>query len=102
MRVAAEVGHVEHPGLVAPQPERVGGLEQRRVAERRQPALAAPAADPGDLLVGVVEEGLQLVPGERALARVGLVVLDVHRGVPLVDHLDRMGAEPLLALAAHS
>lgn len=29
-----------------------------------QPALAAPAADPADLVVGVVEERLQLLPGE--------------------------------------
>ena len=49
--------------------------------------------------VGVVEEGLQLVEGERALDRVALGLLHVHGGVPLVHHLDRVGAEPGLALA---
>jgi hypothetical protein len=31
--------------------------------------------------------------------RVGFGVLHVHRGVPLVDHLHRVGAEAALALA---
>ena len=46
----------------------------------------------------MVEEGLQLVERERAFDRVALGLLDVHGGVPLVHHLDRMGAEPGLAL----
>jgi hypothetical protein len=57
-----------------------------------------PAARIRDLLVGVVEQGDQLLAGERAFTGVGLRVGDVHSGVPLMHHLDRVGAEPLLAL----
>jgi hypothetical protein len=46
----------------------------------------------------VVEEGLQLLHGERALERVGLGLLGVHGRVPLVDDLDRVGPEPALTL----
>ena len=63
VRVAAGVGDVEHPGLVPAEPVAVGDLEQDRVPERRQPALAAPVAGSGDLLICVVEELLQLVDG---------------------------------------
>jgi hypothetical protein len=42
---------------------------------------------------------LQLVEGERALDRVILGLLDVDGGVPFVRDLDRVGAEPVLALA---
>jgi hypothetical protein len=97
--VGAEVGDVEHAGFVASQPTPVGDLEQGGVAEGGQPALAPGRTDPGDLVVGVVEEGLQLIQGERALDRVALGLLDVHGGVPLVHHLDRVGAEPRFALA---
>jgi hypothetical protein len=61
-------------------------------------ALAAGGTDPGDLGVGVVEEGLQLLHGERALERVGLGLLGVHGRVPLVDDLDGVRPEPALAL----
>lgn len=97
VRVAAEVGGVEHPCLVAPCPEGISGLEQRRVAEGGKPALAAEGPDAGDLVVAVREEGVQLGLGERALLGVRLVILDVHRGVPLVHHLHRVGPEPLFA-----
>jgi hypothetical protein len=73
-------------------------LNSARVAEGRQPPLASGRPDLADLVIGVVEERLQLVPGERPLARVTLGVLDVHRGIPLVHDLRRVGAEPGLAL----
>jgi hypothetical protein len=78
----------------------VGGLPQHGVPERRQPSLAASAEDAGDLLIGAIEQGDQLLAGERPLARVGLGIGigDVYGGVPLVHHLDWMRAEPLLAL----
>jgi hypothetical protein len=50
------------------------------------------------LVVAVAEEFLQLRPGERPLRRVGLVLLDVRGGVPLVHDLDRVGAEAVFAL----
>jgi hypothetical protein len=65
--VGAEVGDVEHAGFVASQPTPVGDLEQGGVAERRQPALTALSADPGHLLVGMIEERLQLIDGKRPL-----------------------------------
>ncbi len=96
--VAGEVDQVEHAGLVAAQAEGVGGLEQGGVAEGGQPPFAAVAGDAVDLVVGVVEERHQLGVGEGALGRVGLVFLQVDGGVPLVGDLDRVGAEPHLAL----
>ena len=78
------------------EPVGVGDLEQHRVLEGGQPALRAGGADAGDLGVGVVEEGLQLLQGERPLGRVGFGLL-AHGRVPLVDHLDGVGAEAALA-----
>lgn len=63
----------------------------------RQPALAAPVAGRGHLLVGVVEEVLQLIDGEGPLLGPGLDFLDMGRGVALMHDLDRMRAEALLA-----
>jgi hypothetical protein len=54
------------------------------VAERGEPALSAGGADAFDLIVSVVEEGLQLITGERAAGGVGLGVLNVRGAVPLV------------------
>jgi hypothetical protein len=79
-------------------PKRVRGFEQYRIPERGQPPLPAGAADPDHLLVGVVEQANQLGPGERSLTGVRFGIGHVHRGVPLVHNLDRVGAETLLAL----
>ena len=49
-----------------------------------------------DLLVGVVEEPLQLLPGERARFGIALVVVEVRDGVPLVHDRDRMHLRPEL------
>ncbi|MEU0243199.1 hypothetical protein ABZ192_02560 [Streptomyces sp. NPDC006235] len=87
------VDRVQHPRLAA-QAEGVSGLEQHRVAEGGQPALVDPAADP---FVGVVEERLQLLPGEGLFAEIGLGFLHVHRRVPLVHGLSRVGCETLFA-----
>ncbi|MEV5576369.1 hypothetical protein AB0L06_40600 [Spirillospora sp. NPDC052269] len=38
-----------------------------------------------DLFIGVVEEGLQLIAGERALGGIGLALLLVNGGVPFVQ-----------------
>lgn len=67
-----QVGYVECPGLVAPGPVPVGGLEQSSVAERRQPALTPRRPNPGHLLVGVVQQRPHLVERERSLGRVAL------------------------------
>ncbi len=99
MRVGAEVGQAGHRGLGAAQPEPVGDLERGRVPEHRQPPLTAPAADPADLLIGMVEKRLQLIYGERPLGGVTLGLLDMDRGVPLMADLHRVGTEPHLALS---
>jgi len=98
VRVAAEVGHVQHPHLVTTKPIRVGGLEQGGVTEGRQPALAAGGADAGDLLIGVIEQRLELVEGERPPGRVAFGLLHMRGGVPLVADLHRMRPEPAFAL----
>jgi hypothetical protein len=46
----------------------------------------------------VIEQGNQLLAGERPLAGVGLRVRHVHRGVPLVHDLHRVSAKALLTL----
>ncbi|MEV4895111.1 hypothetical protein AB0K48_37610, partial [Nonomuraea sp. NPDC055795] len=97
LRIAAEVGDVQHPGLVAAQAVAVGDLEQGGVPEGRQPALAAAVSRLGHLLVGIVEEALQLIDGEGPLLRSGLDLLNVGCGVALVDDLDRVCAEAFLA-----
>ena len=61
LRVAMQIREIEHHRLAAAQPPRVDDLEQRRVAERRQRPLPAAARDAVDLVVGVVEEPLQLL-----------------------------------------
>lgn len=98
VRVGAEVDLVEHAGLVAAQAIAVGRLEQRRVPERRQPALASLAPDAHHLLVGVVEERLQLGSSEGAVLGFALAFVGMYRRVPVVDHLDRVRPEPQQAL----
>ncbi|NEA67279.1 hypothetical protein [Streptomyces sp. SID12488] len=93
LRVAAEVGEIQHLGLLAAQAVGVRGLEQGGVPEGRQPALAAFAADAQDFLVSVVEERFQLGPGEGPAFRLALGFIGVRRGVPVVDHLDGVGPE---------
>ena len=97
-RVDREVSHVEHRRLPAAQPPPVDHLEHRRVTERGQPALARRRRRPLDVIVGGVQERLQLGPGQRAPLRPALVLGRVHGGVALVAHLDRPGADLLLAL----
>lgn len=79
VRVAAEISRIKHPNLVAAQAKGVRDLEQRGVPKRRYPALVPGDTHTGDLLVGVAEEPLQLIEGERALRRVDLAVLDMAR-----------------------
>ena len=98
-RVAAEVGHVQ-PGRLGPaQPPPVDHLEDRRVPVGRQRALALAPRRALDLLVGVVQEPLQLLAGERPRLRAALVVVQVRDRVPLMADRHRVPprAERLLA-----
>ena len=75
----------------------LGELEHHGIALGRQPTLACRSGDHRDLVVGVVEEVLQLVLGERSLGWRLFVVLYVRGRVPLEEDLGRVGAESLLA-----
>jgi hypothetical protein len=97
-RVGREVRSVEHRCLPAAQPPGVGDLEHCRVPPRRQPALAAMRPGRGDAVIGVLEECLQLIAGERPPSRVALVVGDMIGGVPVMADLRRVLAEAFLAL----
>jgi hypothetical protein len=97
-RVAPEVNDVQLRRLRPTQPPPIQHLEQRRVPVRRERTLALGPDRPLHLLIGVVEEPLQLVPGERACLRIALVVVEMRDRVPLVADRHRVGAEQLLAL----
>lgn len=100
LRIASEVGEIQHPGLIAAQSVGVRDLEQGGVPEGRQPALAAFAANALDLLVGMIKECLQLRLGEGSAFRLALGLVSVRRGVPVVDHLDWVSTEVPQALVA--
>lgn len=98
MRVRAQIRDVQAGQLRAAQPERVTGLDQLRVAQRRESALPARGSDPLDPIVGVVEQPLHLLIGQRAPFRAALVVVEMGHGVPLVTHLRGHRVEPVTAL----
>ena len=50
------------------------------------------------MIIGGIEERLQLGPGQRAAPRAALIAGHMHRGVPLVHDLHRAGTDLLLAL----
>jgi hypothetical protein len=92
-----EIGDVEAGGLLPSQPERVDRLEQRRVPERRQRALAPERATVMDLRVAELEERHQFLARQRTPAGLALEVRDVGDPVALIDHLHRPPAELALA-----
>jgi hypothetical protein len=98
-RVAAPVRQVQLRRLRAAQAPPVHDLEQSRVPVGRQRAFPPSLHRAVDLLVGIIEEPLHLLVGERPGLRVALVVVEVRDGVPLVADRHRMlaGAELLLA-----
>src|SRR5437773_2734429 len=55
------------------------------------------AGQPAQLPVGVIQEGLQLLAGERAGFRAALIVVEMRDRVPLVADRHRKGAERILA-----
>ena len=97
-RVVAQVTDIQAPCLGPAQAERVDELEHRRIAQRRQRALAAQIASALHAGVHGVEQRLDLVIGQRAPARPALELGQMRRRVPLADHLN--GEVPEL-LEAH-
>src|SRR5205814_2125073 len=66
--------------------------------ERDQPPLAPRPRRLLHMIIGGVEERLQLSPGQRPPLRPALITGDVRRGVPLPEHLHRHRPGALLAL----
>lgn len=97
VRVAGEVDGLQVSQFVESHSVGVGDLEHHGVSVGWQPALFSGVRDNGDLVVGMVEEVLQLLFGERALLGILFVVLDVSGGVPREEHLRWVRAESLLA-----
>jgi hypothetical protein len=98
-RITAPVKDIQLRRLSAAQPPGVDHFEQRRVPVGRQRALAFRAHRALDLLVGVVEEPLQLLTGERSRFGIALIVVQVGDRVPLVADRHRMHPRPELLLA---
>ena len=97
---AASPPHPASPPLGAPQPPPVDHLEQRRVPVGSQPPFRLAAHRAVHLVIGVIQERLQLLPGQRPPLRPALMVGHMRRGVPLMEHLHRPRPDPLLALAS--
>ena len=77
----------------------LGELEHHGIALGRQPTLACRSGDHRDLVVGVVEEVLQLVLGERSLGWRLFVFLYVRGRVPLEVFKDTIQPFPTFAEA---
>jgi hypothetical protein len=75
----------------------VNDLEQGRVPVCGQRSFPAAAGGVVDLIVGVIEEPLQLDPGEGPTAWVSLVLGQMSGGVPFVTALRGVGAELFFA-----
>ena len=97
-RVTPPVGQIEPGGLRAAQPPPVDHLEQRGVPVGGQRPLPLRRHHAVDLLVGVVQEPLQFLAGERPGFRAALVLVQVCDGVPLMADGHRVHARPELAL----
>ena len=98
-RVAAPVRDIQPRGLGPAQPPGINDLEQGRVPVGGQRPLALRAHGPVDLVVGVIQERLQLLAGERPRFRAALIPVEVGDRVPLVADRHRVGTRPELVLA---
>ncbi|MDR6508208.1 hypothetical protein J2805_003922 [Arthrobacter oryzae] len=97
MRVGSEVDGLQVPQLVEPESVGIGHLEHDSVAVRCLPTLFTGGFDEFDLVVGVVEELLELLPGEGTFGGAAFEFLHMCGGVPLVEDLGRMRTEALFA-----
>ena len=98
-RVTAPVSQIQLGCLRPTQPPPIDDLEQGGVPIGGQSALALSLDRALDLVVGVVQELLQLLAGERSRLRIALVVVEMGDGVPLVADRHRVLARPELGLA---
>ena len=81
------------------QPPGVNHLEQRRVPVGGQRPLAFRAYGPVHLVIGIVQEPLQLLAGERPRLRAALIPVEVGDRVPLMADRHRVHTWPELVLA---
>ena len=98
-RVAAPVREVELRRLGPPKPPGVNHLEQRRVPVGSQRPLAFRAYGPVNLTIGIIQETLQLLAGERPRLRPALIPVEVGDRVPLMADRHRVHTRPELVLA---
>src|SRR5680860_796972 len=96
---AAPVGQIELRGLGAPQSPTVDHLEHRRIPVGGHSTLSSGAGGPFDLIVGIVQESLQLLARERSRLRAAFVVVQVRDRVPLVTDRHRELAASILTRA---
>jgi hypothetical protein len=89
-RIPAPVRDVELRHLRPAQPPPVDDLEHRRVPVGGQRPLPLRMHGAVHLVIGVVQEPLQLFPGERPRFRVPLVTVKVRDRVPLMTDRHRM------------
>jgi hypothetical protein len=75
----------------------VGHLEHERVAKGGLPSFLAGRFNELDLVVGVVEEPLEFLPGGGTSGGGSLEFLHMRGSVPLIENLGRIGAKALLA-----
>ena len=98
-RVTPPVRRIQPRRLGPAQPPAVNDLEQGRIPVSGQRPLAPRADRPVNLIIGVIQEQLQLLPGKRPRLRPALIPVQVRDRVPLMADRHRMGARPELALA---
>ncbi|WP_434612054.1 hypothetical protein [Arthrobacter sp. A5] len=82
--------------LVEPKPITVGDLHHDRVAVGGLPALAAGLPGALNFHVGVLEQRVELFACVGTFGRTAVVCLDMGSGIPVEEHLSRVGAEVLL------
>src|ERR1019366_2456112 len=87
--VGPEVVGLEHADLSAPEPPPIGDLEHGGVPEGRRPALLRPGPDGLDVVVGGVEQCLELHPGQRPALGATFVLRSVGRQVLRTTDLAR-------------
>ncbi|WP_236057278.1 hypothetical protein [Mycobacterium sp. SM1] len=99
LRIPAEINQVKLRSFRAPQTPAVDDLEDRRVAIGSEGPFAFRPNSALDLIVGVVEEPLDLRTRERARLRAAPIIVQVRDRIPLVTDRHRMITRPELFLA---
>lgn len=97
VRITGEVDGLEVAQLVEPEPVGIRDFHHDRISVGGLPTLASGLAAALNLVVGMVEQGVDLIAGVGALRRSAVVVLDVGSGVPVEEDLSWVRAKVPLA-----